>query len=73
VGAVAGGLVRNGETGWVVAPRDAGALADALERLLGNDALRERLGAAGRAAVAPYTPQAMADAFSRALTIARAR
>jgi glycosyltransferase involved in cell wall biosynthesis len=73
VGAVAGGLVRNGETGWVVAPGDAGALADALERLLGNDALRERLGAAGRAAVAPYTPQAMADAFSRALTIARAR
>ncbi len=27
VGAVAGGLVRHGETGWVVAPGDADALA----------------------------------------------
>jgi glycosyltransferase involved in cell wall biosynthesis len=73
VGAVAGGLVRHGETGWVVAPGDAAALGAGLVRLLGDADVRARLGAAGRAAVAPYTPEAMADAFSRALAIARAR
>jgi glycosyltransferase involved in cell wall biosynthesis len=73
VGAVAGGLVRHGETGWVVSPGDADALAGALRRLLGDAALRARLGAAGRVAVAPYTPVAMADAFGAALALARAR
>lgn len=73
VGAVAGGLVRHDETGWVVAPGDTDGLAGAVTRLLGDGALRARLGAAGREAVAPYTPQAMADAFTRALAIARAR
>lgn len=73
VGAVAGGLVRHGETGWVVGPGDAPALAGGLARLLGDPELRSRLGTAGRDAVAPYTPEAMADAFSRALRLARAR
>jgi glycosyltransferase involved in cell wall biosynthesis len=73
VGAVAGGLVRHGETGWVLAPGDPDALAGALRRLLGDAPLRERLGATGRLAVAPYTPAAMADAFAAALALARAR
>jgi glycosyltransferase involved in cell wall biosynthesis len=73
VGAVAGGLVRHGESGWVVAAGDPDALADGLTRVLGDAALRERLGAAARVAVAPYTPEAMADAFSKALALARAR
>lgn len=73
VGAVAGGLVRHGESGWVVAPGEAGALAGGLERLLGDGELRARLAAGGRAAVAPYTYEAMAAAFGRALTLARAR
>jgi glycosyltransferase involved in cell wall biosynthesis len=73
VGAVAGGLVRHGESGWVVAPGDATALAGSLRALLGDAALRERLGAGGRAAVAPYTYDAMAGAFSRALAVARAK
>jgi glycosyltransferase involved in cell wall biosynthesis len=48
-----GGLresVRDGETGLLV-PRHAQAMADAIERLLGDVALRARFGAAGRAAV----------------------
>jgi hypothetical protein len=38
--------------------------------VLGNDALRERLGAAAHAAVQPYTYEAMANAFDRALATA---
>ncbi|MFH8803453.1 glycosyltransferase family 4 protein [Streptomyces sp. NPDC017936] len=39
---------RDGETCLAVAPGDAGALAAGLSRLLGDPALRARLGAAGR-------------------------
>lgn len=73
VGAVAGGLVRDGETGLVVAPNDPPALAQAIGRLLGDSALRARLGAAGRAALAGHTSAAMADAFGVALARAGAR
>jgi glycosyltransferase involved in cell wall biosynthesis len=44
-------LVRDGETGLIVAPGEAGALARALRRLLDDPALRQRLAEAGRAAV----------------------
>jgi phosphatidylinositol alpha-1,6-mannosyltransferase len=40
--------VVDGETGFVVDPHDAGGVRGALDRLLGDDALRERLGAAAR-------------------------
>jgi rhamnosyl/mannosyltransferase len=39
---------RDGETGFTVPPGDAGALASAVSRLLSDDALRRRLGDAGR-------------------------
>jgi glycosyltransferase involved in cell wall biosynthesis len=67
VGAVAGRLVRHDETGWVVPPRDPVALAQAIDRVLGDGALRARLGAAAREAVRPYTYDAMLTAFERAL------
>jgi glycosyltransferase involved in cell wall biosynthesis len=67
VGAVAGGLVRHDETGWVIPPNDPGALAQAIDHLLGDQPLRVRLGAAARQAVAPYTYGAMVEAFDRAL------
>jgi rhamnosyl/mannosyltransferase len=42
----------DGETGVLVAPRDAIALRAALQRLIGDPALRQRLGAAGKARIA---------------------
>jgi glycosyltransferase involved in cell wall biosynthesis len=44
-------LVHDGDTGLLVAPEDAGALAGALARLLGEPALRARLAGAARARV----------------------
>jgi glycosyltransferase involved in cell wall biosynthesis len=70
VGAVAGGLVRDGETGLVVRAGDPVALAHAIERLISDGELRARLGDAARAAVAPYTYDAMAEAFDRTLATA---
>jgi phosphatidyl-myo-inositol dimannoside synthase len=40
--------VVDGETGFVVEPRDVDAVRDALTRLLGDDALRARMGRAAR-------------------------
>jgi glycosyltransferase involved in cell wall biosynthesis len=67
VGAAAGGLVRDGETGLVVPAGDPSALAAALRRLRDEPAERERLAAGGRAAVAGYTYGAWAEGFSAAL------
>jgi glycosyltransferase involved in cell wall biosynthesis len=67
VGAAAGGLVRDGDTGLVVPAGDAGRLAAAMERLGSDAALRSALGAAGARAVAGYTYDAWAEGFSSAL------
>ena len=65
VGAVAGGLVRHERTGLVVPAGDVGALAAALRRLHDDPALRARLGADAREAVAAYTHDAWAAGMSR--------
>ena len=44
----------HGETGLTVPPDDAGALAEAMDRLLSDDALRAKYGAAARARVLEY-------------------
>jgi glycosyltransferase involved in cell wall biosynthesis len=67
VGAVAGGLVRHGRNGLVVPAGDAPALAGAIRRLHDDAELRERLGAAAREDVRPYTFDAWVDGFSGAL------
>jgi glycosyltransferase involved in cell wall biosynthesis len=61
VGGLAEAVV-HGETGLLVPPADPGALAAALRRLLGDPALRTRLGEAGRARVeARFTSARMAE------------
>jgi len=67
VGAVAGGLVRDGRNGLVVPAGDADALAARLSAMAGNPELRARLGEAAREDALAYTPEAWADAFSQAL------
>lgn len=47
-------LVEPGVTGFLVPPRDIGAYADAIARIVAEPALRRRMGAAGAAAVADY-------------------
>jgi glycosyltransferase involved in cell wall biosynthesis len=73
VGAAAGGLVRHEQTGLVVPAGDHAALGAALRRLHDDPALRARLGAAGRAAVAAGHSHAdWAGGMSRALAAAGA-
>ncbi len=56
--------VRDGETGTLVPPRDAPALAEALRRYLGDADLRRRHGCAGRArALREFRPQALGEAM----------
>lgn len=58
--------VRHGETGLLVPPRDAAALADAIARLAGDENLRNRLGAAGRERMRrEFSIQSMVDAHLR--------
>ena len=70
-------IVVDGETGRLVPPNDAGALADALVRLLDAEALRRALGEAGRRrAAAVFSWDAIAArllALYREVTASRAR
>jgi glycosyltransferase involved in cell wall biosynthesis len=67
VGAVAGGLVRDGHNGLVVPADDVDALGQAMVRLAEDPELRVQLGAAGAADVRAYTHEAWAGGFSEAL------
>jgi len=44
-------LVQDGDSGFLVTPGDAGAMAERILQLLGDRGLRERMGASGRKAV----------------------
>jgi glycosyltransferase involved in cell wall biosynthesis len=68
VGAAAGGLVRDGETGLVVPAGDPDALGAALRRLHDDPALRARLAEAGAREVRSLTFDRWAEGFSAALT-----
>ncbi|HYH58753.1 MAG TPA: glycosyltransferase family 4 protein [Thermoleophilaceae bacterium] len=67
VGAVAGGLIRDGRNGLVFPGGDAGVLATRLRTLALNPDLRAALGGAARDDVAPYTPEAWVGGMSQAL------
>jgi glycosyltransferase involved in cell wall biosynthesis len=47
-------VVQDGESGLLVPPDDPDALADAIDRVLADDALRHRLAAGARRAVADF-------------------
>jgi len=70
VGAVPGGLVEDGLTGLVVAERDTAGLAEALIALAADDALRTRLGDAGRERVLEWSFDAAASALRSAIVAA---
>ena len=61
-----GDIVVDGETGLLVPPGDGPALRAALERLLGDEALRARMGASAREFVAAYGPEAVVPQFEAA-------
>ncbi len=67
VGAVAGGLVRDGANGLVFPAGDSEALAHAIVRMARDPQLRRRLGAQGAQDVRAYTYEAWARGFSAAL------
>jgi rhamnosyl/mannosyltransferase len=59
-------VVRDGQTGLVVPPKQPQALAQAIDRLLSDAELRQRMGQAGRARVeAEFTHQRMIDRVER--------
>jgi glycosyltransferase involved in cell wall biosynthesis len=56
--------IEDGVTGFLVAPGDEAALADAVEQLLDSPELRARLGDAGRARFdAQFTPEAAVERY----------
>lgn len=73
VGAAAGGLVRDRQTGLVVSSGNPDALAAALRELHEDGELRARLGHAAHDAVGAYTFDAWADGMAQALATATVR
>jgi glycosyltransferase involved in cell wall biosynthesis len=67
VGAVAGGLVRDGRNGLVVPAGDAPALATRIRALAANAELRDRLGEAARSDVQAFSEAAWVRGMQRAL------
>ncbi len=67
VGAAAGGLVAHGETGFVVPERSPADLSAALDRVITDRDLRDRLGVRARQRVQDYTHEAMVSDFSEAI------
>jgi glycosyltransferase involved in cell wall biosynthesis len=72
VGAAAGGLLIDGETGVVVPERDVPALCAALDRLASDAAERHRLAQAASARVLQWNYAAAADGFDAAIAWALA-
>ena len=62
-----GEVVRDGDNGLLVAPDDAPALADAIERYFADEELRARLRAAAAPSVVKYAPDRVFDRLEQKL------
>jgi glycosyltransferase involved in cell wall biosynthesis len=58
-------IVRDGENGLLVDQHDPASLASALDRLLGDDALRQRMSEQARRSVQPFALAAVAAEYDR--------
>ena len=66
-------VVQDGVTGILVPPRDPGALAEALERLIAEPARAKRLGQEGRRRVLAFSPRHVAERFLSAVHLTQDR
>lgn len=66
-------LIRHDEDGLLVADGDVAALAEALDRLLGDEGLRDRLSRAARVKAERYRPEAVIAQWERVLADATGR
>lgn len=62
-------IITDGVDGIVVPPRDVGALADGLSRLMGDADLRRRYGSAARDSVRRFTPDAVLAQWEDVFTL----
>lgn len=70
VGAAAAGLVVDRVNGMVVPERNAEAIRNSLNELLGDEQLHKRLSREARRVIRDWTPQRMAEAFCEAIFFA---
>jgi len=70
VGAAAGGLVQSSVNGFIVRERDSGALAEAIERVLNDDALRAEMSRNARRIIAGWDNERMVQGFRQAIDYA---
>ncbi len=68
-----GDLIIDGDNGFVVDAADPASLARALGDVLIDDGRRRRMGERSRAVIAPWTQEASADSFGRAVEAASRR
>lgn len=67
VGAAAGGLVLDGETGYIVPEKDASSLAKSIDELLKDPSRRELMGRNAKKRVTHWNNVEMANGFRRAV------
>jgi glycosyltransferase involved in cell wall biosynthesis len=73
VGAAAGGLIKNGENGFIVPEGDVAGLACSLQALLNDTELRERMGRDARFKISSWDNERMVAGFRQAVKYAWGR